>query len=86
MDLSTQIEARGATYRFAGSYAPPYRAVVDVWGSWRDGAMRVTWDAPTATICIISAAKGMTAPMIDKEKSLVRHFLHHTAAVPAERG
>ena len=29
MDLSTQIEARGATYRFAGTYAPEYRPVVD---------------------------------------------------------
>ena len=36
MDLSTQIEARGATYRFAGNDAPGYRAVVDVWGGWRD--------------------------------------------------
>ena len=29
MDLSTQIDARGGTYRFAGGYAPEYRAVVD---------------------------------------------------------
>jgi len=29
VDLSTQIEARGGTYRFAGNYAPEYRAVVD---------------------------------------------------------
>jgi hypothetical protein len=28
MDLSTQIEARGATYRFAGTYSPEYRPVV----------------------------------------------------------
>ena len=29
MDLSTQIEARGGTYRFAGRYEPEYQAVVD---------------------------------------------------------
>ena len=29
MDLSTQIQARGATYRIAGRYAPEYRPVVD---------------------------------------------------------
>ena len=29
MELSTQIEARGGTYRFAGDYAPEYRPVVD---------------------------------------------------------
>ncbi len=29
MELSTQIEARGATYTFGGQYAPEYRAVVD---------------------------------------------------------
>ena len=68
MDLSTQIDARGGTYRFAGHYAPEYRpvvdafienfkvedevgaacsivkdgrTVVDIWGGWRDRAMRV---------------------------------------------
>ena len=133
MDLSTQIEARGATYRFAGTYAPEYRAVVDafienfkvedeigaacsvvlggrtvidVFGGWRDSAKRVAWDAPT-TVCMMSVAKGITAicfnmlidrglvdpnaPVIKywpeygrngKEKTLVRHFLDHTAAVP----
>ena len=133
MDLSTQIEARGATYRLAGTYAPEYRAVVDafienfrvedevgaacsivldgrtvvdVWGGWRDRAMQVPWDAPT-TVCMMSVAKGITAicfnMLIDrglvdpnarvteywpeygrngKEKTLVRHFLDHTAAVP----
>jgi CubicO group peptidase (beta-lactamase class C family) len=29
VDLSTQIEARGAAYRLAGTYAPEYRGVVD---------------------------------------------------------
>jgi len=29
VDLSTQIEARGATYHLAGTYAPEYRPVVD---------------------------------------------------------
>ncbi|HJR68501.1 MAG TPA: hypothetical protein VKA43_00500 [Gammaproteobacteria bacterium] len=29
MDLRTHIEARGATYPLAGTYAPEYRAVVD---------------------------------------------------------
>ena len=133
MNLSTQIEARGATYRFGGSYAPEYRAVaeafidnfkiedevgaacsvvlggrtvVDVWGGWRDGAMKQPWDAAT-TVCMMSVAKGITAicfnMLIDrglvdpnarvtkywpeygrngKEKTLVRHFLDHTAAVP----
>ena len=133
VDLSTQIEARGATYRLAGTYAPEYRAVVDafvenfrvedevgaacsivldgrtvvdVWGGWRDRAMQVPWDAPT-TVCMMSVAKGITAicfnMLIDrglvdpnarvtqywpeygrngKEKTLVRHFLDHTAAVP----
>jgi len=133
VNLSTQIEARGATYRFGGSYAPEYRAVaeafidnfkiedevgaacsvvlggrtvVDVWGGWRDGAMKQPWDAAT-TVCMMSVAKGITAicfnMLIDrglvdpnarvtkywpeygrngKEKTLVRHFLDHTAAVP----
>jgi CubicO group peptidase (beta-lactamase class C family) len=133
VDLSTQIEARGATYHLAGTYAPEYRAVVDafvenfrvedevgaacsivldgstvidVWGGWRDRALREPWDAPT-TVCMMSVAKGITAicfnMLIDrglvdpnarvteywpeygrngKEKTLVRHFLDHTAAVP----
>ena len=133
MDLSTQLDARGATYRFAGTYAPEYRAVVDafienfkvedevgaacsvvlggrtvvdIFGGWRDSAKRVAWDAPT-TVCMMSVAKGITAicfnmlidrglvdpnaPVIKywpeygqngKEKTLVRHFLDHTAAVP----
>ncbi|HEX7235320.1 MAG TPA: serine hydrolase domain-containing protein [Gammaproteobacteria bacterium] len=133
MDLSTQIEARGATYRLGGTYAPEYRAVadafvenfrvedeigaacsvmldgrtvVDLWGGWRDGAMKTPWDAPT-TVCMMSVAKGITAicfnMLIDrglvdpntrvveywpeygrngKQKTLVRHFLDHTAAVP----
>ena len=133
MDLSTRIEARGASYDFAGTYAPEYRAVVDafienfrledevgaacsvmldgdtvidIWGGWRDRAMKVRWDAPT-TVCMMSVAKGITAicfnMLIDrglvdpnarvieywpeygrngKEKTLVRHFLDHTAAVP----
>jgi CubicO group peptidase (beta-lactamase class C family) len=133
LELGTQIEARGATYRFAGTYAPEYRAVVDafvenfrvedevgaacsvmldgrtvvdIWGGWRDGARKTAWDAPT-TVCMMSVAKGITAicfnMLIDrglvdpnarvtaywpeygrngKEKTLVRHFLDHTAAVP----
>jgi CubicO group peptidase (beta-lactamase class C family) len=133
LELGTRIEARGATYRLAGSYEPEYRpvvdafienfriedevgaacsvvldgrTVVDVWGGWRDRAMRVPWDAPT-TVCMMSVAKGITAicfnMLIDrglvdpnarvveywpeygqngKEKTLVRHFLDHTAAVP----
>jgi len=133
VELSTQIEARGATYPFAGTYAPEFRAVadafvdnfkvedevgaacsvvlggrtvVDVWGGWRDGAMKQPWDAAT-TVCMMSVAKGITAicfnMLIDrglvdpnarvtkywpeygrngKEKTLVRHFLDHTAAVP----
>jgi CubicO group peptidase (beta-lactamase class C family) len=87
VNFSTQIEARGATYRLAGSYAPEYRAVVDafvenfkvedevgaacsvmldgravvdIWGGWRDGAKRAPWDAPT-TVCMMSVAKGITA-------------------------
>ena len=133
MDLRTQIEARGSTYRFAGTYAPEFRGVVDafvenfrvedeigaacsilldgrtvvdVWGGWRDGAKQTAWDAPT-TVCMMSVAKGITAicfnMLIDrglvdpnarvveywpeygrngKEKTLVRHLLDHTAAVP----
>lgn len=133
MDLTTHIEARGATYRLGGSYAPEYRpvvdafienfkvedevgaacsivldgrTVVDVWGGWRNGAKSKPWDAPT-TVCMMSVAKGITAicfnMLIDrglvdpnalvieywpeygrngKEKTLVRHFLDHTAAVP----
>jgi CubicO group peptidase (beta-lactamase class C family) len=82
------------------------RAVVDVWGGWRDGARAKAWDAPT-TVCMMSVAKGITAicfnMLIDrglvdpnarvtdywpeygrngKEKTRVRHFLDHTAAVP----
>ena len=82
------------------------RTVVDIWGGWRDRAMRISWDAPT-TVCMMSVAKGITAicfnMLIDrglvdpnarvteywpeygqagKEKTLVRHFLDHTAAVP----
>ena len=82
------------------------RTVVDIWGGWRDRAMRIPWDAPT-TVCMMSVAKGITAicfnMLIDrglvdpnarvtkywpeygrngKEKTLVRHFLDHTAAVP----
>jgi CubicO group peptidase (beta-lactamase class C family) len=133
MDLSTELEARGAVFRLAGTYAPEYRAVVDafienfkvedeigaacsivldgrtvvdIWGGWRDGARTEPWDAPT-TVCMMSVAKGITAicfnMLIDrglvdpnarvtkywpeygrngKEKTLVRHFLDHTAAVP----
>lgn len=133
MDLSTQIDARGGTYRFSGTYAPEHRAVVDafvenfrvedevgaacsivqggrtvvdIWGGWRDGARAKPWDAAT-TVCMMSVAKGITAicfnMLIDrglvdpnarvtkywpeygqngKEKTLVRHFLDHTAAVP----
>ncbi|HVS24909.1 MAG TPA: serine hydrolase domain-containing protein [Gammaproteobacteria bacterium] len=82
------------------------RPVADIWGGWRDRAMRVQWDAPT-TVCMMSVSKGITAicfnMLIDrglvdpnarvveywpeygrngKEKTLVRHFLDHTAAVP----
>jgi CubicO group peptidase (beta-lactamase class C family) len=82
------------------------RTVVDVWGGWRDRAMKTPWDAPT-TVCMMSVAKGITAicfnMLIDrglvdpnarvtlywpeygrngKEKTLVRHILDHTAAVP----
>ena len=133
MELSTQVDARGATYRLAGTYAPEFRGVVgafienfkvedevgaacsivlggrtvvDIWGGWRDRAMRTPWDAPT-TVCMMSVAKGITAicfnmvvdrGLVDpnarvteywpeygqngKEKTLVRHFLDHTAAVP----
>jgi CubicO group peptidase (beta-lactamase class C family) len=133
VELRSQIEARGSTYRFGGMYAPEYqgvadafienfrvedeigaacsimvagRTVVDIWGGWRDGAKKTTWDAPT-TVCMMSVAKGVTAicfnMLIDrglvdpnarvidywpeygrngKEKTLVRHFLDHTAAVP----
>jgi CubicO group peptidase (beta-lactamase class C family) len=133
VDLDTQVDARGGTYRLAGTYAPEYRAVaeafienfkvedeigaacsimldgrtvVDVWGGWRDGARTRPWDAPT-TVCMMSVAKGITAicfnmlidrglvdpnaPVVDywpeygrngKERTLVRHFLDHTAAVP----
>ena len=133
MDLDTEITARGARFRLAGSYEPEFRpvvdafvenfkveeevgaacsimldgrTVVDVWGGWRDGAMSVPWDAPT-TVCMMSVAKGITAicfnMLIDrglvdpdafvvdywpeygrngKEKTRVRHFLDHTAAVP----
>jgi len=133
VDLNTQIEARGAPYRFAGTYAPEYRpvvdafienfevedevgaacsivlvgrTVVDVWGGWRDHTMRAPWDGPT-TVCMMSVAKGITGicfnMLIDrglvdpnarvteywpeygrngKEKTLVRHILDHTAAVP----
>jgi CubicO group peptidase (beta-lactamase class C family) len=133
VELSTQVDARGGTYRLAGTYAPELRAVVgafienfkvedevgaacsvvldgrtvvDIWGGWRDRAMRIPWDAPT-TVCMMSVAKGITAicfnMLIDrglvdpnarvteywpeygqagKEKTLVRHFLDHTAAVP----
>jgi CubicO group peptidase (beta-lactamase class C family) len=133
VDLNTQVDARGGTYRLAGTYAPEYRAVaeafienfkiedeigaacsimldgrtvVDVWGGWRDGARTRPWDAPTM-VCMMSVAKGITAicfnmlidrglvdpnaPVVDywpeygrngKERTLVRHFLDHTAAVP----
>jgi len=133
VNLSTQVEARGGTYRFAGTFAPEYRpvvdafitnfkvedeigaacsvmldgrTVVDIYGGWRDGARTKPWDAPT-TVCMMSVAKGITAicfnMLIDrglvdpnarvtdywpeygrngKEKTLVRHFLDHTAAVP----
>jgi CubicO group peptidase (beta-lactamase class C family) len=82
------------------------RTVVDIWGGWRDRAMRTPWNAPT-TVCMMSVAKGITAicfnmvvdrGLVDpnarvveywpeygqngKEKTLVRHFLDHTAAVP----
>jgi CubicO group peptidase (beta-lactamase class C family) len=82
------------------------RTVVDLWGGWRDRAMRTAWDAPT-TVCMMSVAKGVTAicfnmlidrglvdpdaPVVEywpgygrngKEKTLVRHLLDHTAAVP----
>jgi len=36
------------------------RTVVDIWGGWRDGAMRTPWDART-TVCMMSVAKGITA-------------------------
>ena len=133
VELRSQIEARGSTYRFGGMYAPEYqgvadafienfrvedeigaacsimvdgRTVVDIWGGWRDGAKKTAWDAPT-TVSMMSVAKGVTAicfnMLIDrglvdpnarvidywpeygrngKEKTLVRHFLDHTAAVP----
>jgi CubicO group peptidase (beta-lactamase class C family) len=133
VELSTQVDARGATYRLAGTCAPEFRGVidafienfkvedevgaacsivqdgrtvVDIWGGWRDRAMRTPWDAPT-TVCMMSVAKGITAicfnmaidrGLVDpnarvveywpeygrngKEKTLVRHFLDHTAAVP----
>ena len=133
MELSTQVDARGATFRLAGTCAPEFRGVVgafienftvedevgaacsvvldgrtvvDIWGGWRDRAMRTPWDAPT-TVCMMSVAKGITAicfnmavdrGLVDpnarvteywpeygqngKEKTLVRHFLDHTAAVP----
>jgi CubicO group peptidase (beta-lactamase class C family) len=133
VELSTEIEARGATFQFAGTYEREFKAVadafienfkledevgaacsimlggrivVDIWGGWRDRAMQVRWDAPT-TVCMMSVAKGITAicfnMLIDrglvdpnayvteywpeygqsgKEKTRVRHFLDHTAAVP----
>jgi CubicO group peptidase (beta-lactamase class C family) len=133
VDLSTQIEARGAKFPLAGTYAPEHRpvvdafienfkvedevggacsivlegrTVVDIWGGFRDRAKLKPWDAPT-TVCMLSVAKGITAicfnMLIDrglvdpnarvteywpeygqngKEKTLVRHFLDHTAAVP----
>jgi CubicO group peptidase (beta-lactamase class C family) len=133
MQLTYNIDARGATYHLAGSYEPEYQAVidafienfkvedevgaacsimldgrtvVDIWGGWRDGDMQTRWDAPT-TVCMMSVAKGITAicfnMLIDrglvdpdarvieywpeygqngKEKTQVRHFLDHTAAVP----
>ena len=133
MELSPQVDARGGTYRLAGTYAPELRGVVgafienfkvedevgaacsivlegrtdlDIWGGWRDRARAEPWDAPT-TVCMMSVAKGITAicfnMLIDrglvdpnarvveywpeygrngKEKTLVRHFLVHTAAVP----
>lgn len=133
MELSTVVDARGATYPLAGTYDPEFhavadafnenfnvedevgaacsimlngRTVVDIYGGWRDGAMTKAWDRPT-TVCMMSVAKGITAicfnMLIDrglvdvdeyvveywpeyghngKEKTLVRHFLDHTAAVP----
>ena len=133
MELSTQVDARGGTFRLAGTFAPELRGVVgafienfkvkdetgaacsavlggrtvvDIWGGWRDGAKRTPWDART-TVCMMSVAKGITAicfnmvvdrGLVDpnarvtdywpeygqngKEKTLVRHFLDHTAAVP----
>ncbi len=82
------------------------RAVVDIWGGWRNAAMMAPWDAET-TVCMMSVAKGITAicfnMLIDrglvdadarvtdywpeygrngKGKTLVRHILDHTAAVP----
>ena len=133
MELSSQIDARGATYHFGGHYASEYQpvvdafienfrvedevgaacsilmqgeTVVDIWGGWRNGTMTTRWDKPT-TVCMMSVAKGITAicfnMLIDrglvdpnarvtdywpeygqngKEKTLVRHFLDHTAAVP----
>jgi len=133
VELRTQLQARGGTYDFAGTFVPEYRpvvdafitnfkvedevgaacsvmldgrTVVDVYGGWRDGARTKPWDAPT-TVCMMSVAKGITAicfnMLIDrglvdpnarvteywpeygrngKEKTLVRHFLDHTAAVP----
>jgi CubicO group peptidase (beta-lactamase class C family) len=133
VELSTQVDARGGTFRLAGTFAPEFRGVVgafienfkvedeigaacsvvlggrtvvDIWGGWRDRAMRTPWDAKT-TVCMMSVAKGITAicfnmvvdrGLVDpnarvtdywpeygrngKEKTLVRHFLDHTAAVP----
>mgnify|MGYP003576554849 FL=1 len=133
MELSTQVDARGGTFRLAGTFAPELRGVVGafienfkvedeigaacsvvlggrtvvgIWGGWRDGAKRTPWDART-TVCMMSVAKGITAicfnmvvdrGLVDpnarvtdywpeygqngKEKTLVRHFLDHTAAVP----
>ncbi len=131
--LDIRLEARGAGYPLAGTYAPELRpvvdafienfraedevgaacsivlngrTVVDIYGGWRDGAMTQRWDAPT-TVCMMSVAKGITGVcfnmLIDrglvdpdayvveywpeygqngKERTRVRHFLDHTAAVP----
>ncbi|MDX1562874.1 MAG: serine hydrolase domain-containing protein, partial [Gammaproteobacteria bacterium] len=133
MQLSTELDARGARYPLAGTYEPEFKrvvdafcenfvvedevgaacsimidgnTVVDIYGGWRDSAKRRVWDAPT-TVCMMSVAKGITAicfnMLIDrglvdadayvvdywpeygqngKEKTRVRHFLDHTAAVP----